>query len=233
MHFRLSAFIALLAFSLTLQAKPVTDVITEEQQAAKTPNLVLQNLIEGNHRFITGKPYQRNYLAQVKKSAAKQHPMAIILSCIDSRTPPEIIFDQGIGDIFVTRTAGNVIDTDILGGMEFATKLTGAKLIVVVGHTNCGAIKGACSDVKLGNLTHLLAKIQPSVSRVATDADKKDCHNPAFINHITEANVNIVTNQIKAQSPVIADLIKNGQLQIVGAMQDLTTGRVTFMTDGK
>jgi carbonic anhydrase len=220
---------ATLMFSLSAQANTVTGVITQERQAAKTPEIVLQKLKDGNERFLSGNMLNRDLRAQMLKASDKQYPMAIVLSCIDSRTPPEILFDQGIGDMFVTRTAGNVVNSDILGGLEFATKVSGAKLIVVLGHTNCGAVKGACENVRLGHLTQLLSKIKPAVAQVIRNDGKKSCNDSSYINHITDANVAMVVKQIQKDSPIIASMIKDNQVQVVGAVQDLTTGKINFV----
>lgn len=221
--------LATLIFSLSSHANTITDVITKERQTAKTPEIVLEKLKEGNQRFVSGNMLNRDLRAQLSKSAEKQHPMAIILSCIDSRTPPEVLFDQGIGDVFVTRTAGNVINADILGGMEFATKITGAKLIVVLGHSNCGAVKGACQNVKLGHLTQLLQKIKPAVVQATRETGKKDCNDEALINHITKTNVSMIVKKVQSDIPVIANLVKENKVQVVGAVQDLGTGKIDFI----
>lgn len=208
-----------------------TMAVTEEREAAETPLMVLKKLQAGNLRFLNGNMRSHDFRAQAKRTAKGQHPIAVIFSCIDSRSTPEILFDQGLGDIFVTRTAGNVINTDILGGLEFATKLSGARLIVVMAHTDCGAIKGACNDAHLGNLTELLAKIQPAVNQVAKVSGKKDCNDKQFINHIAEENLGMVMQEIKDKSPVITEMIEKHQVKLVGAVQDLKTGKVRFITE--
>lgn len=157
--------------------------------------------------------------------------MAVILNCIDARTPPEIVFDQGIGDVFAARIAGNVQNDDILGSMEFGTQLSGAKLIAVIGHTSCGAVRGACQQAKLGNLTGLLQKIQPAVSQATKETATHDCGSAEFINQVAKDNVLMVIKQIRQNSPVIANLIKEGKIGIIGGMQDLNTGEVTFFED--
>jgi carbonic anhydrase len=208
-----------------------TAVMNAEMQAGLTPQLVLQHLKEGNQRFVNGKMKNRDYLAQAKLTSSKQHPAVVVLNCIDSRTPPEIVFDQGIGDIFAARIAGNIQNDDILGSMEFGTKLAGAKLIAVIGHTSCGAIRGACQQVKLGNLTGLLQKIQPAVNQAAREEGMNDCTKAAFIDLIAKDNVLLVMKQIQEGSPVISKLIKEGKIGIVGGIQDLETGKVTFFDD--
>ncbi len=203
-------------------------VITADKQQNITPQQVLQRLEEGNQRFVNGKMKNRNTLMQAHLSAAKQHPVAVILSCIDSRTPPEIIFDQGIGDIFSVRIAGNIQNSDILGSMEFGTKLVGAKLIAVIAHTNCGAMKGACQKAVLGHLTNLLQQIQPAVVQSEKELNTNDCQQDKLIDQIAKNNVLLVMAEIQKQSPIIAKLIQEGKIGMVGGIQDLATGKVTF-----
>ena len=208
-----------------------TAVMTAERQETKSPQQALQRLKDGNERFVNGTMKNRNLLTQANLTATKQHPVAVVLNCIDSRTPPEIVFDQGIGDIFAIRIAGNVQNNDILGSMEFGTKLAGAKLIAVIGHTSCGAIRGACQQVKLGNLTGLLQKIQPAVKQASKENGASDCASAALIDQIAKDNVLLVIKQIQANSPVIRGLIKEGKIGIVGGIQDLATGKITFFDD--
>lgn len=210
-----------------------TAVITAEKQEGMSPQEALQRLKDGNQRFVNGKMKNRDLLVQVNSTATTQHPLVVVLNCIDSRTPPEIIFDQGIGDIFATRIAGNIQNDDILGSMEFGTKLSGAKLIAVIGHTRCGAIRGACQQVKLGNLTGLLQKIQPAVKQAAKEASTNDCNDNAFIDQIAKDNVLMVMKQIQKQSPVINQLLKEGKIGLVGGVQDLATGKVIFFDDNQ
>jgi len=200
---------------------------TKETLAKITPQSALQMLKDGNERFMSGKNINRDYMSQVKATSKNQYPFAIILNCIDSRSPSEILFDQGIGDIFNARIAGNIVDEDILGSMEFACKVMGAKLIVVMGHTNCGAIKGACDDVKMGNLTDLLAKIKPAVDSVQETGDRSS-KNYSFVSKVTEENVRLALQNIKANSPILKDMLDKGEIILVGAMYDLETGQVTF-----
>lgn len=207
------------------QDKAVTQ--TKETQSAMTPDAALQMLKDGNQRFVDAKPVSRNLLEQVKATAQKQYPYAVILSCIDSRVPAEIVFDQGIGDFFSVRLAGNITDVDVLGSMEFACKITGAKLIVVMGHSNCGAIKGAIDDAKLGNLTELLAKIKPAVDETKTDGERTS-KNHEFVENVSKQNVLDVMKQIREKSPVLDEMIKNGEVKLVGGMYDLETGKVEF-----
>lgn len=207
------------------QDKAVTQ--TKETQSAMTPDAALQMLKDGNQRFVDAKPISRNLLEQVKATAQKQYPYAVILSCIDSRVPAEIVFDQGIGDFFSARIAGNIADVDVLGSMEFACKITGAKLIVVMGHSNCGAIKGAIDDAKLGNLTELLSKIKPAVDETKTDGERTS-KNHEFVENVSKQNVLDVMKQIREKSPVLDEMIKNGEVKLVGGMYDLETGKVEF-----
>jgi carbonic anhydrase len=204
---------------------------TSESQKSMTPDKALQMLKEGNSRFINGSTKSRNLLQQVRLTGKKgQYPFAIVLSCMDSRGSPELIFDQGIGDIFSIRLAGNVLDQDQLGGLEYATKAVGSHLIVVMGHTRCGAVAGACSNVELGNLTQLLQKIQPAVITVKRENSKKEfsCDDTNIVDQIAAQNVLNVIKEISEKSPVIRDLIASGKVRIVGAMQDLKTGAVKF-----
>ena len=197
-------------------------------QEAVTPQLILDRFKQGNARFASGKPTQRNYLKQVKATAARQNPLASVLSCIDSRAPAEIVFDQGIGDLFNVRVAGNIVNEDVLGSLEFGSKVEGAKLIVVLGHTSCGAIKGACDDVKLGNLTGLLGKIKPAMSKVPNDGKDRSSKNYAFVEMVAEQNVRLTVEMIRAKSPVLKEMEDKGEIKIVGAMYDLSTGKVKW-----
>lgn len=211
--------------------QPHKVVMTAESQASMTPQQALQNLKDGNQRFVSGNMKNRDLMAQASGTAAKQHPFVVVLNCIDSRTPPEIVFDQGIGDVCAARIAGNIQNSDILGSMEFGTQVIGAKLIAVIGHTSCGAIRGACQNVKLGNLTGLLQKIQPAVQQAGKMNGKVDCDSSKFIDEAAIDNVLLVMKQIQARSPVIAKLIKDGKIGLVGGIQDIATGKVTFFED--
>ncbi|WP_419421224.1 carbonic anhydrase family protein (plasmid) [Legionella sp. D16C41] len=224
----LASLMGLWSLSAIAEDSLHTNVMTAERQEAKTPDEVLQRLLEGNDRFIHGKLKNRDLLAQANATATAQHPIAIVLNCMDARTPPEIVFDQGIGDIFAIRIGGNIQNNDILGSMEFGTQLMGAKLIAVIGHTSCGAMRGACQDAKLGHLTSLLNKIQPAVTQATRDKKTKDCSNPDFINKIAEYNVRLVMKQIQTQSPLLSKLAKENKIKIVGGMQDIATGKITF-----
>lgn len=203
-------------------------VQTKESQAAMTPKQALEELREGNARFVAGAPLHRDFPAQVKATASGQYPFAVVLSCLDSRQPIEIVFDQGIGDIFSARVAGNVLNDDILGSMEFACKVSGAKLIAVIGHSNCGAIKGAVDDVELGNLTGLLAKIKPAIDAVPADVQPRTSKNYAFVNAVAEENVRLVMKEIRERSPILREMLDQGEIGLVGGMYDLSTGKVQF-----
>ncbi len=206
---------------------------TQESQESITPEQALKNLIEGNKRFVNNNPIQRNLLRQAKTTSVKgQFPSAVILSCMDSRGSSELIFDQGFGDIFSIRVAGNVVDIDQLGGLEFATKLVGSKLIVILGHTQCGAVAGACKGAKLGNLTELLNKIQPAVQKIKKESNGKiDCTDANTVDAIAKQNVLDMMAQVKENSPVIRDLVQNQKVLVVGAMHHLATGEVTFFDE--
>jgi carbonic anhydrase len=206
-------------------AASLGQVQTKESQAAMTPSQAVENLKDGNVRFVSGQTKARDWSAKVIATAKGQYPFAAVVSCIDSRAPVEIVFDQGIGDIFVLRTAGNVVDTDVFGGLEFATKVAGAKYVVVMGHTECGAVKGAIDGVRMGNLTALLAKIQSAV-RDSGPGSSKD---PAYVTKVTEKNVRDSIDEIKARSSILRELIDSGQVGIKGAMYDVATGRVNFL----
>ncbi|HEX9601216.1 MAG TPA: carbonic anhydrase family protein [Mariniflexile sp.] len=203
---------------------------TRETQATMTPQKALQYLKEGNQRFQNNLKAHRNLLEQVNDTSEGQFPFATILSCIDSRVSAELVFDQGLGDIFSVRIAGNFVNEDILGSMEFACKLAGTKLLVVLGHTSCGAVKGACDDAKLGNLTTMLGKIKPAVESVTEPTDKslRNSKNLDFVDRVAEKNVSIAIENIRKQSPVLKEMEDNNEIDVVGAMYDINTGEVTF-----
>ena len=204
---------------------------TAASQAMILPSMATQLLVEGNKRFTTGVPINRDLHAQVKETATGQYPFAAVVSCIDSRIPTEVIFDQGIGDIFNARVAGNFVNPDILGSLEFACKLAGSKVIVVMGHTSCGAVKGACDHAKLGNLTQMLDKIMPAVDAITTPPhEERNSSNIDFVNKVAVKNVELTIENIKTQSPVLNEMYKNGEIDIVGAMYDVKTGAVQFAT---
>ncbi len=203
---------------------------TKETQTSMTPEKSLQELKEGNKRFQANHKADRNLKEQVADTSGGQYPFATILSCIDSRVSSELIFDQGIGDVFSARIAGNFVNDDILGSMEFACKLAGTKLIVVLGHTACGAVKGACDDAKLGKLTGMLEKIKPAVNSVSEpeDPNLRNSSNIEFVNKVAEKNVHLTIDKIKADSEVLAAMVKNNEIKIVGGMYDIKSGAVTF-----
>src|SRR5210317_2469674 len=203
---------------------------TKETQATMTPAKSLQFLKEGNLRFQNNLKANRNLLEQVNDTSEGQFPFATILSCIDSRVSSELIFDQGLGDIFSIRIAGNFVNEDILGSMEFACKLAGTKLIVVLGHTACGAVKGACDHARLGNLTALINKIEPAVEAVKEPQEEslRNSSNIDFVNTVAEKNVEMTIAEIRSSSPVLAEMEQNGEIDIVGAMYDISTGLVHF-----
>ncbi len=203
---------------------------TQETQATMTPEKSLQELKDGNKRFQNNLKANRDLKEQVSHTSTGQYPFATILSCIDSRVSSELIFDQGIGDIFSARVAGNFVNEDILGSMEFACKLAGTKLVVVLGHTACGAVKGACDDAKLGNLTSMLAKIKPAVNAVSSpeDTSLRNSSNIEFVNNVATKNVHLTIDRILNESEVLAEMQKNGEIKIVGGMYDIHSGAVTF-----
>lgn len=209
--------------------RPAPKPLTKEEQAALTPEQALDRLKEGNQRFVSGKSFDRHWGQQRASTAEAQYPFAFVLSCIDSRTSTEVVFDQGMGDLFNARVAGNVLSNDILGSMEFACQVAGAKLIAVLGHTKCGAIIGACSDVKLGNLTGLLSKVEPCVKEARQDQPGVPGTDPALVAEVTELNVRKVVGQIQKESAILQDLIASGKLIVVGGIQDLDTGEVRFL----
>jgi len=203
---------------------------TRETQATLTPDRSLHYLKEGNQRFQDNLKAHRNLLEQVNDTSEGQFPFATILSCIDSRVSAELVFDQGLGDIFSIRIAGNFVNDDILGSMEYACKLAGTNLVVVLGHTSCGAIKGACDHVRLGNLTTLIKKLEPAVAatREPKDESLRNSKNLEFVDKVAEKNVHFTIDNIRARSRVLYDMEKYGEIKIVGAMYDIATGSVDF-----
>ncbi len=199
--------------------------LTKNVQASITPDAALAILKEGNKRFVSGKPLKRDYKKQVTQTALGQFPFASIVACIDSRSAPEQVFDLGVGDVFTARVAGNTVNEDILGSLEYASKVAGSRAIVVLGHTSCGAIKGACDGVKMGNLTQLLDKYQPAVNKASTPGERNS-HNKAFVNEVTELNVKMTLDTIRSKSPILKELEDQGKLKIVGALYDTSTGQV-------
>ena len=202
---------------------------TADSQAEISPSLATQMLQEGNKRFLNNTTIQRDLHQQVKDTATGQYPFAAVVSCIDSRIPTEVIFDQGIGDIFNARVAGNFVNEDILGSLEFACKLAGSKVIVIMGHTSCGAVKGACDHAKLGNLTQMLDKIMPAVNTIKTAPDEeRNSSNIDFVNRVAVRNVELTIENVKNHSPVLNEMLEKGEIDIVGAMYDVKTGKVNF-----
>jgi carbonic anhydrase len=205
--------------------------LNKELQSSISPRKALEILKEGNNRFINNLKAHRNLLEQANETRDGQWPFATILSCIDSRTSAELIFDQGLGDVFSVRIAGNIVNTDILGSMEFACKVAGSKLIVVLGHTKCGAVKGACDHVEMGNLTELLSKIQPAVYQEKTTTENRNSSNSTFVENVAEINVKRNVKNIIERSFVLEQMIENGEIGIVGAMHNIETGEVSFYND--
>lgn len=203
---------------------------TKETQATMTPEKSLQYLKEGNQRFQQNLKANRNLLEQVNDTSSGQFPFATILSCIDSRVSAELVFDQGLGDIFSVRIAGNIVNEDILGSMEFACKLAGTELIVVLGHTSCGAIKGACDHAEMGNLTKLIQKITPAVNAVSEPKDEslRTSKNLNFVDQVSHVNVQLMIDRIHAESPILTEMEQSGAIKIIGAMYDVNTGAVDF-----
>jgi carbonic anhydrase len=205
--------------------------LNKELQASITPRKALEILKEGNNRFVNNLKAHRDLLEQVNDTRDGQWPFATILSCIDSRTSAELIFDQGLGDIFSVRIAGNIVNTDILGSMEFACKVAGSKLVVVLGHSKCGAVKGACDHVEMGNLTELLSKIQPAVYQEKQTKVDRNASNSTFVENVAEINVKRSVKNIIQRSFILEKMIENGEIGIIGAMHNIETGEVTFYND--
>ena len=219
--------IASVATATNAAAQQSCDVFTPATQAATTPDAALALLKTGNTRFVEGRTINCDLRKQVLATAEQQSPVAVVVGCIDSRVPPEMVFDQRLGDIFAARVAGNFVNTDILGSLEFATAAAGAKLIVVLGHSNCGAIKGAADDVKLGNLTSMLANIRPSMSKLQYTGVPSS-KNKKLVQDLADQNAKDAVEQILQKSEVIAKLVKDGKVKVVSAMHDLTTGKISW-----
>jgi carbonic anhydrase len=224
---RVSAITPLGVLSMQLSTNR-SGSLTKEQRDSMTPSQVIDELKKGNERFRTRKMAPRDYLAEKRSSAAGQYPAAVILGCVDSRVPAEIVFDAGIGDIFTGRVAGNVVNDDMLGSMEFACAVSGAKLVLVLGHTACGAVKGAIDDVEMGNLTGLLARIKPAISATKFEGEKSS-KNAAYVDVVARTNVVLGIENIRRRSPILEALEKKGSIKITGAMYDLATGVVEFV----
>jgi carbonic anhydrase len=205
--------------------------LTKETQAAITPRMALDLLKEGNKRFVSNLKVNRNLLQQANETSDGQHPFAVVLSCIDSRTSVELIFDQGLGDVFSIRIAGNIINEDILGSMEFGCKVAGSKIIVVLGHSKCGAIKGACDHLEMGNLTALLSKIQPAVYDEKTIINNRSSKNDEFVEKVSAINIKRTVHAIMERSPILKEMIETGAIGIVGGSHDISTGNVSLYED--
>lgn len=224
---RKTTLASLLAFALVATSHAQ---VTMEEQRDMTPDGVLSDLLAGNARYVSGKTSAPEIRRRIEASAKGQHPKAVILSCLDSRVPVELVFDQGIGDVFVGRVAGNVETIEQLGSMEFAAKLAGVKLVMVLGHSHCGAVKGACDGAQLGNLSHLLAQIRPAVRSVrGFGAEERSSKNAEFVERVVEANVRKTVRDIRRRSPVLHALEQEGKIRIVGALYDLHSGKVSLL----
>lgn len=211
------------------QNQPVSHVMTKEEQQKLTPDEVLKQFIEGNKRFHSGNSTIRNHSEQVRKAVPGQYPKAVVISCLDSRVPVEDVFDQGLGDVFVGRVAGNFINEDLLGSIEFACKVAGAKLVLVMGHQHCGAVKGAIDNVQLGNITKMLEKIKPAVKLSESFESEKTSSNELYVKHVAENNVRHSISQIRKNSPILKEMEEKGEIKIVGAFYRLTDGTLEFV----
>lgn len=220
-----------LAHATSSEAIPMGKTISQEKQQQMSPKQALLRLKEGNQRFLANKQISRDYLKQAKISSYGQFPFAVVLNCMDSRSVPELIFDQGLADLFTLRVAGNVVNDDILGSMEFASAVAGSRLIVVLAHTSCGAVSGACKDVKLGHLTDVLNKIQPAVQPSMTSLGTKNCNDAQLVDAIAQANALNVVREIQARSPILRDLVQSKKVGIVAGVHDIKTGQVRFFEE--
>lgn len=243
MRQKLIPIVSLLAFSTAMTAQHSTtetieidkskilveSVLSAEEQAALTPLDVLNSLAAGNERFVMSDLTARDHSMQIRESAESQYPKAIVLSCVDSRVPVEDVFDKGIGDIFVARVAGNFINDDILGSMEFATKVAGAKLILVLGHENCGAIHAAIDGAELGQITKMLKNIEPAVKMSTKSEGPRSSKNRLLVHEVSENNVRVAINKIIKDSPLLKEMMNNGEIDIKGAVYDMDTGVVNFL----
>jgi carbonic anhydrase len=212
----------------TMQLAPGAGSLTKQERDSMAPAQVIEELKKGNERFRAGKMAARDYLAEKRASSSGQYPAAVILGCLDSRVPAEIVFDAGIGDTFTGRVAGNVVNDDMLGSMEFACAVSGAKVALVLGHTSCGAVKGAIDDVVLGNLTGLLARIKPAIPATKFDGEKSS-KNSVYVDAVARTNVVLALDEIRRRSPILEQLEKQEKIKIVSAMYDLTNGKVDFV----
>ncbi len=206
----------------------IKEIINKEKQDNLTPDKVLNDLMAGNERFTGKNMHQRDYSSQIDQTSGGQWPQAVVLSCIDSRVPVEIVFDQGVGDIFVARVAGNFENTDILGSMEYSCKVAGSKLVFVLGHEACGAVKAACDDVELGNITHLLGNIKPAVKATETDGERSS-KNDSFVADVVENNVKLTMERIREKSPILKEMEEKGEIKIVGGVYSISTGKVSLI----
>jgi carbonic anhydrase len=218
-----------IAGTVLARAQDLCAVSTKDTQSATTAEQALARLKAGNQRFLAGNSIHCDLMSQVKATAQSQAPIAAILGCMDSRVPPELVFDQQIGDIFSIRVAGNIVNTDILGSLEYATQVAGTKLIVVLGHSDCGAIKGAVDDVKLGNLTEMLSNIRPAVQKVAAAEGDHTSKNKKFVQGVADQNARDSAASLTARSDVLAALVKDHKLKIVSAMHDVSSGAVRWL----
>src|SRR4051794_11109989 len=205
-------------------------VFTPERQKSTAPDQAIARLKAGNARFTAGKSINCDLMAQVKQTASNQSPFAAIVGCIDSRVPPELVFDQRIGDVFCARVAGNCVNTDIIGSLEYSTKVAGAKAIVILGHNSCGAIKSAVDGVKLGNITALLKNFQPALATLTKADGHRDSHNAPLVQKVAEANARLTAASLLKRSPVIKAQVDAKEVKIVAAMHDITTGTVTWLS---
>lgn len=228
---RIALFFVMTALLLTVGAVHAgsSSQVPAKAEAMLTPDKALEMLKQGNERFVSGKVLEQDLLARVQETATGQSPFAAVVSCIDSRLPPEVVFDQGIGDLFVARVAGNFVNDDILGSLEFATKLSTAKLIVVMGHSGCGAVKGACDGAQLGLLTSTLANINPAVEAVKGDHTPQNSTNAKFVQAVAEMNVKMTMQTLRERSLVLREMLDSGDIAMVGAMYDIGSGKVVFM----
>jgi carbonic anhydrase len=225
-------FAAALPFAATAvhAQSPECAVFTPDRQKSTAPDDAIARLKAGNERFATGKSVNCDLMAQVKQTASKQSPHAAIVGCIDSRVPPELVFDQRIGDVFCARVAGNIVNTDIIGSLEYSTKVSGAKAIVILGHNSCGAIESAVDGVKLGNITALLKNFQPALATLSKADGQRDSRNGPLVQKVAEANARLTAASLTKRSPIIKALVDGGQLKIAAAMHDITTGKVTWLS---
>lgn len=233
MHkFILSISIILLTGCVTAQSinpqAPIEQVLSAQEQAKLTPDIVIARLKAGNARFVSNEMTVRNHKSQIRKSVKGQYPKAIVLSCVDSRVPVEDVFDLGIGDVFVARVAGNFVNKDILGSMEFATKVAGAKVVLVMGHDHCGAVKAAIDNVQLGNITSLVKSIRPAVKMTKMNTKDKSSKNEEFVRAVCENNVKNTISDIRSGSSILKNLESEGVIKIIGAVYDMDTGKVVF-----